>query len=313
MAEEVFPLVDEQGSVTGQALRSRCHDGSKLLHPVVHLHIFNTKGELFLQKRSSTKDIQPGLWDTSSAGHIGLDETPIKAVLREVSEELGITSITPRFITRYIIETNVERELTYCFYTVYNGDIIIDNDEVSDGCFWTIENIKKQLGKGVFTVNFESDFHNFLSQGLSSIDQLHWKVDTYNDLDKESLYRILDIRNNVFMLEQKVECPDLDYKDQQAIHLQLCTEDKLIAYCRIFLPAKDCRYAAIGRVAVIQEYRALGYGRLLMEKAIDIIGSHPVNISAQMYLENFYTNLGFIPLRKPYMEAGIPHIRMRKE
>lgn len=311
--EEIFPLVDEQGNVIGQALRSRCHDGSKLLHPVVHLHIFNTKGELFLQKRSSTKDIQPGMWDTSSAGHIGLNETPIKAVLREVSEELGITGIAPHFITRYIIETNIERELSYCFYTVYDGDIKIDNDEVSDGCFWTIDNIKKQLGKGIFTLNFESDFLRFFNQGLSCVDRLHWKVDNYNGLDKESLYRILDIRNKVFMLEQKVECPDLDYKDQQAIHLQAYTDEKLVAYCRIFLPVKDCGYASVGRVAVEHAYRALGYGRLLMEKAMEIIGNFPVEISAQLYLENFYTNLGFVSLGKPYIEAGIPHIRMRKE
>ncbi len=59
MQEEIFPLVDEDGNITGQAPRSVCHNGSKLLHPVIHLHIFNSKGQLFLQKRSPLKDVQP--------------------------------------------------------------------------------------------------------------------------------------------------------------------------------------------------------------------------------------------------------------
>ena len=80
--QEIFPLVDESGNVIGKAARSKCHDGTKLLHPVVHLHIFNSRGELFLQKRSSTKDVQPNLWYTASAGHIDLGETPYDAVGR---------------------------------------------------------------------------------------------------------------------------------------------------------------------------------------------------------------------------------------
>ena len=69
--EEWFPIVDEDGNTIGTALRSVCHDGkSMLLHPVVHLHFFNSKGELYLQKRSMSKDIQPGKWDTSVGGHV---------------------------------------------------------------------------------------------------------------------------------------------------------------------------------------------------------------------------------------------------
>lgn len=60
--EEMFPIVDEQGNIVGAATRGECHDGSKKLHPVVHLHVFNSKGELYLQKRPEWKDIQPGKW-----------------------------------------------------------------------------------------------------------------------------------------------------------------------------------------------------------------------------------------------------------
>jgi isopentenyldiphosphate isomerase len=168
MQEEIFPLVDEQGKVTGQASRSKCHDGSKLLHPVIHLHIFNSMGGLYLQKRSATKDVQPGKWDTSVAGHIGLNETPEAAAIREASEELGLSGITLHHITEYIIETDRERELSYCFYTIYDGDFTLNREELADGRFWTIENIRIKLKTGIFTTNFESDFTNFLYKGLKS-------------------------------------------------------------------------------------------------------------------------------------------------
>ena len=63
--QEMFPIVDEQGNITGAATRGECHSGSKLLHPVIHLHVFNSKGDLYLQKRPEWKDIQPGKWDTA--------------------------------------------------------------------------------------------------------------------------------------------------------------------------------------------------------------------------------------------------------
>lgn len=168
--EEIFPLVDETGNIIGQAPRSTCHDGSKLLHPVIHLHIFNSLGELYLQKRAATKDVQPNKWDSSVAGHIDLGEIPETAVLREAGEELGLAGILPCFITKYIIETDRERELSYCFYTIYDGLFTINTDELADGRFWKIEEIQSNLSKGIFTTNFELDFIKFLSNGSAGFN-----------------------------------------------------------------------------------------------------------------------------------------------
>ena len=170
--EEIFPLVDTSGCVIGRATRSECHNGSMLLHSVIHLHIFNSNGELYLQKRSATKDIQPNLWDSSVGGHIDIGETPMQAAIREAKEELGLTNIEPVYITKHIIKTVQEQELAYCFYSVSDNEIKIDMNELSDGRFWTIKEISDNLGKGIFTFNFEQDFKLFLSGGINKLKKI---------------------------------------------------------------------------------------------------------------------------------------------
>lgn len=163
---EWFPLVDEAGKTIGKASRQECHSGSKLLHPVVHLHVFNEAGELFLQKRSMKKDIQPGKWDTSVGGHIDYGETVEEALRREVREELGITDFTPVFMGSYVFESDVEKELVNTFRTVYTGVIKPDTEELDGGRFWKIEEIKAALGKNLFTPNFETEFSRLFLAGL---------------------------------------------------------------------------------------------------------------------------------------------------
>ena len=119
--QEIFPLVDEEGTVIGSATRGECHSGSKLLHPVVHLHVFNSQGQVFLQRRPDWKDIQPGKWDTAVGGHIDYGENPTDALRREVREELGITDFTPRSLGKYVFESKKERELVYVNTTIYGG------------------------------------------------------------------------------------------------------------------------------------------------------------------------------------------------
>ena len=157
--EEWFPIVNEDGAVTGSAPRSVCHDGkSMLLHPVVHLHLFNKDGKLFLQKRSLQKDIQPGRWDTSVGGHLAPGQNVEDALKRETMEEIGIKDITPQFIHRYVWESSRERELVFSFITVSEMVPEFDRNEIEEGCFWTLDEISKSIGKGIFTPNFEHEF-----------------------------------------------------------------------------------------------------------------------------------------------------------
>ena len=159
--DELFPIVDEEGQVVGKATRGECHGGSRLLHPVVHLHVFNNTGEIFLQKRPEWKDIQPGKWDTAAGGHIDYGETPEEALVREVREELGITTFTPQWLGMYVFESQRERELVYVYQTVHDGEIHPSEAELDGGRFWTIDEIRSAIGQGVLTPNFESEFLRF--------------------------------------------------------------------------------------------------------------------------------------------------------
>ena len=160
---ERFPLVDEEGRVIGSATRGECHNGSHLLHPVVHLHVFNSKGELYLQKRPEWKDIQPGKWDTAVGGHIDDGETPEDALTREVGEELGITDFLPERVGKYVFDSPRERELVYVNRTVYDGPIHPSKEELDGGRFWSIAEIMDAIGKEILTPNFESEFLRFFA------------------------------------------------------------------------------------------------------------------------------------------------------
>lgn len=161
---EIFPIVDEDGNILGQVTRGHAHDRSKILHPVVHLHVFNSRGELYLQHRPAWKDIQPDKWDTAVGGHIDLGESVGDALKREVREELGITEFTPESLGHYVFESNREKELVYVHRCIYDGPISPSKNELSGGRFWSPEEISSNIGKGIFTPNFESEYLKVLCQ-----------------------------------------------------------------------------------------------------------------------------------------------------
>jgi isopentenyldiphosphate isomerase len=158
-SEEWFPVVDKDGNTISIAPRSICHDGiSMLLHPVVHLHLFDDIGRLYLQKRALTKDILPGRWDTSVGGHVSPGEEIVDALKRETLEELGLPDFEFSFLKKYIWESSRERELVYSFSGRSDREPIPSPDEISEGRFWATAEIIENLGKDVFTPNFEHEF-----------------------------------------------------------------------------------------------------------------------------------------------------------
>jgi len=164
---EWFPIVEPNGLVVGRSSRQYCHSGVKSLHPVVHLHIIDRQSRIYLQKRSLKKDIQPGKWDTAVGGHVSYGESVVEAIYRESSEELGLTEFNPIHIATYEFESAVEREMVNVFAAVGTYDLYPDLDEVDEGRWWNLKEIDENVGRGVFTPNFESEFQMIRSQLLA--------------------------------------------------------------------------------------------------------------------------------------------------
>lgn len=162
--EEWLPLVNEKGEIIGKAPRSLCHSDKKYLHPVVHLHVINSKGEIYLQHRPMHKKVQPGKWDTAVGGHISFGEDVENGLKREAEEEIGIVNFTPLLAATYIWESDIEREMVFCFVTKNDGPFKTNKTELSGGRFWSITEIKESLGKNIFTPNFEKEFNTILSK-----------------------------------------------------------------------------------------------------------------------------------------------------
>lgn len=167
VAGEFFPIVESNGLVIGRSTREYCHSGAKPLHPVIHIHIIDRFSRVYLQKRSMHKDIQPGKWDTAVGGHVSYGESVLEAVYREASEELGFSEFNPVHILTYEFESSIERELVNVFAVIGSYDLHPDLEEVEEGHWWDLADIDSNIGKEVFTPNFESEFQMVRSQLLA--------------------------------------------------------------------------------------------------------------------------------------------------
>jgi ElaA protein len=144
------------------------------------------------------------------------------------------------------------------------------------------------------------------------------EINTYNfsSLNTDQLYRLLQLRSEVFVVEQDCVYQDIDGKDQKALHVLGTVEGNIVAYTRVFKPGDYLEKAAIGRVVVASDFRKRDLGQAIMQASIAAVENHfnttAIGLSAQTYLLNFYNDLGFSALGETYLEDGIPHIYMER-
>ncbi len=139
-------------------------------------------------------------------------------------------------------------------------------------------------------------------------------VKKFSELDTNELYAILQLRSEIFVVEQDCVYQDIDYKDQKAFHVIGVKDNIIVAYARVFDSGDYFEVPSIGRIVVKENQRAFKYGHQLVQEAINYIEEHFKNssilISAQTYLLKFYNRLGFVQQGEEYLEDGIPHIKM---
>jgi isopentenyl-diphosphate delta-isomerase type 1 len=154
---EMFQLVDEAGAPVGSAERAECHGNPALLHAVVHLHVLDRSGRLYLQRRALSKDTNPGRWDTSVGGHVAAGEPVDAALRREAREELGIDASAARPLFAYLYRNRFESEYAHCFALAYDGPFAPDPAEIVEGRFFTFAEIDAMRGTGELTPMFEHE------------------------------------------------------------------------------------------------------------------------------------------------------------
>lgn len=162
---EWFDVVDQDDKVIGRASREEAHEKG-LLHRAVHIMVFNVAGELFIQKRVLTKDENPGLLDTSSAGHVSSGDDYSSTAHRELEEELGIKADL-KFFAKISACLETAWEHLEVFTCVTDQDIVIDKNEISEGRYWPLEELRKSLMESPdeFTSSFKLIWRLYESKG----------------------------------------------------------------------------------------------------------------------------------------------------
>lgn len=144
--------------------------------------------------------------------------------------------------------------------------------------------------------------------------QLNWVYKTFEELTTIELYKILQLRNEVFIIEQNCPYGDVDNKDLKSTHLMAWDGENLVAYSRLLPQGLAFDEISIGRVVTSPKYRGIGAGITLLEKSIEkaheTFGKSPIRIGAQLYLKKFYESFGFVKCSEEYLEDDIPHIEM---
>lgn len=146
--------------------------------------------------------------------------------------------------------------------------------------------------------------------------EIRFKIKRFNELSSAELYEVLQLRSEVFVVEQNCVYQDIDGKDEKALHVLGYYQNELTAYSRLFDAGKYFEEASIGRVIVRQKSRKFNFGHELMRVSIAAIEENfnqtAITISAQEYLKKFYESHGFIQTSESYLEDDIPHIEMKR-
>ena len=146
---------------------------------------------------------------------------------------------------------------------------------------------------------------------------IQFQIKPFNELSVPQLYQILQLRSEVFVVEQNCVYQDIDGKDPKALHVSGVYQGEIVAYSRLFAPGYYFDNASIGRVVISDKFRDRKWGHSLIQTAISAIAENyntsAITISAQLYLKKFYETHGFVQDGEGYLEDDIPHIKMHRE
>ncbi len=159
--DELLEIVEASGRVIGRAERKELHSNPSLIHKVSHVVVVSSDGRVLLQKRSMSKDIQPGRWDTSVGGHVLPGESFEACASRESEEELGLCEAELKPFYDYLWRSSRETELVRTFLARSDGPFEFLPDEIDEVRFYARAEIERALGTGLFTPNFEEEFRRF--------------------------------------------------------------------------------------------------------------------------------------------------------
>lgn len=161
-SDELLEVINEQGDVIKLVTRSECHLNPSFIHRVVHVLVFDpAREQLYLQKRSRHKDIQPGKWDTSVGGHLCPGEPLEIGAQRELEEELGITGLKLTHLYQYLMSSEHETELVNTYMGIWPGAFHPNPQEIEEGRFWSLQEIERHMGQQLFTPNFEDEYRRY--------------------------------------------------------------------------------------------------------------------------------------------------------
>ena len=163
--EEIFDVVDSEDRVIGKASRHQVHTND-LMHRSVHILVYNSTGNLFLQKRAMIKDESPGLWDSSAAGHVESGEDYISCAKRELKEELSLSGYQLDEVLSIPAQSTTFWEHVRVYKCVTDSNICINKNEISEGKYMKLPEVRAliQLNRKLYTSTFSLIYSNYINQ-----------------------------------------------------------------------------------------------------------------------------------------------------